>query len=158
MTVVWKRLKQLNYRREVHELSFLLVHNKLPLQERLFRIHMSPDPYCDSCPTAIVQDIIHFFAKCDRVQRYWVWTKTLCMKMLNLKDIMDDYLLRFHWPVSRRDRDISWLISHYFFIVWDMLAKRRLSLVNEGEFFGFMRFKYREALASQTISIINGLM
>ena len=79
------------------------------------------------------------------------------MKMLNVKDIINDSLLRFHWPVSRRDRDISWLISHYIFIIWDMLSKRKLPHVNEGEFFGSMRFKYREALAAQAISIINDL-
>ena len=68
------------------------------------------------------------------------------MEVLGNSNVDDESLLKFHWPSSSRDRDISWLIGHVF-IVWDMLFSRKLQLIRKGEFFGYMKFKYKEALA-----------
>ena len=141
----------------MHEVSLLMIHNKLPLQERLFRIQLSPDPYCSVCPSAIIQNVSHYFINCDRVQQYWIWVKRLCIKILEVDDVDDEALLKFYWPGSKRERGVSWLISQYIFILWDMLAKRKLHQVNAGEFFGFLRFKYKEALALQTVSVLSDL-
>ena len=70
----------------------------------------------------------------------------------------DEALLLFKWPKSRRDQDICWLIGHYVFIVWDMLFSRRLTAINSMEFYGFMKFKYKEALASKVVSEIGDLL
>ena len=77
MSSVWLRLGFLGYDRAVHEVSYLMVHNKLPVQERLFRIQLSRDPYCVACPTASIQDVSHYFMKCGRTNYYWNWTKEL---------------------------------------------------------------------------------
>ena len=45
----------------VQETSFLLVHDKLPVKERIYRIGLSRDPYCDFCDAAVVQDTLHAF-------------------------------------------------------------------------------------------------
>ena len=158
MSLVWRRLKLMGYKRDIHEVSFLMIHNKLPLQERLFRVQLSPDPYCPSCLDAFFQDAHHYFITCERVQRYWIWVREICSQILGWKDVDDEALLKFYWPTSRRDREISWLISHYIFIVWEMLFTRRRSVISEGEFFGFLRFKYKEARTLNLISDMDSFL
>ena len=158
MVPVWRRLKILTITREVHEVSYLMIHNKLPIQERLYRIQLSRDPYCLLCPNAEIQDVLHAFIKCDKVVPYWNWTRNLCFNMLGHTNVEEESLLKYQWPRSNRDRDICWLIGHYNFILWEMLFKRKVSEISEKEFFGFMKFKYKEALASSTVSGIVGLL
>ena len=138
--------------RDVHETAFLMVHNKLPLQERLFRIQLASDPYCQVCSSAPIQDVSHFFVSCERVQHYWVWVKSRCIEALGFSDIDDDALLNFYWPTSRKDRDVSWLIGHYVYIVWDMLFSRKQWKISDGEFYGYLKFKYKEAVLSSAVS------
>ena len=158
MKLVWHRLSLLNYRREVQEVSFLMLHNKLPVQERLYRIQVSKDPYCLLCPNAEFQDICHFLTGCDGIIPYWRWTRELCYSLFGNSNIEEESLLRFQWPGSRKDRDIFWLIAHYNFIIWDILCIRKLSVVGEKEIFGYMRFKYKEALIKNKVSGIIGLL
>ena len=78
--------------------------------------------------------------------------------ILNLRSVNDEDLILFKWPKSRRDQDTCWLIGHYVFIIWDMLYTRRLTAINETEFFGFMKYKYKEALSNKTVSEITDLL
>ena len=59
-----RRLQCLAMDSEAKETMFLLIHNKLPVSERLFRIGVKVDPYCPHCPGTVTADIEHFF--CDR--------------------------------------------------------------------------------------------
>ena len=159
MSSVWRRLKLINFDREVQEVSLLMLHNKLPVQERLFRINLSRDPYCPSCSVASIQDIDHYFTSCEVTNYFWCWIKNLCLTRLgSLTNVENASLLKFNWPKSRHDREIVWLISHYIFVVWDMLHIRKLTTINDGAFFGYMRYKYKEALDIGIISHICGLM
>ena len=158
MSSVWQRLKFLGFSRNVQEVCFLMVHNKLPVNERLFRIRLSRDPYCPSCAAASIQDIEHYFMVCEVSKFYWEWTRNLCHKLLGRLAALDDTsLLHFNWPHSRNDGAISWLLGHYIFIVWDMLQNQKLSRVNDGAFFGYMRYKYKEAVGMGLIGTITGL-
>ena len=53
MDLVWERLTKLGANRQVQEVSYLLVHDKLPVLKRLFRIGLARDTYCDSCDAAL---------------------------------------------------------------------------------------------------------
>ena len=64
---VWKFLWSPVLNTSTREISYMLVHNKLQVQERLFRIGLKNDPYCGSCTGAVVCDIEHFFCSCERV-------------------------------------------------------------------------------------------
>ena len=92
MSQVWTRLSSLGFNRVVQETSYLMVHNKLPVQERLFRINLSRDPYC-SCSSAAVQDTSHFFSTCDRTLQYWDWTKEIALSLLGIICVSDECLL-----------------------------------------------------------------
>ena len=157
MSQVWTRLSSLGFNRVVQETSYLMVHNKLPVQERLFRINLSRDPYC-SCSSAAVQDTSHFFSTCDRTRRYWDWTKEIALSLLGIINVSDECLLNLKWPKTSKDREICWLIGHYVFIIWDMLIMRKLPTIGDSEFFGFLRYKYKEAFAVQAVREIAGLL
>ena len=107
MSLVWKRLQLLSYNREVQETSLLMVHKKLPTQERLFRINLSRDPYCIACSGAQFQDSEHFFMKCDCIENLWSWTKGLCQGLFGSSNLDEEALLKFNWPKSKHDRSIS---------------------------------------------------
>ena len=46
---VWKRLTMPVHLSEARDAIYLLVHNKLPVRERMFRIGLAGDPYCTQC-------------------------------------------------------------------------------------------------------------
>ena len=56
----WKRLHSPVVDVRARDVLFLLLHNKLPVKERLFRIGLKHDPYCLKCAGAEVSDIVHF--------------------------------------------------------------------------------------------------
>ena len=60
--------------------------------------------------------------------------------------------------LSSKDPEIYWLIGHFAFLVLEMLFRRKLSAIEDKEFFGFLRFKYKEALAANILSGIAGLL
>ena len=148
------RLRILCYSREVQEVAFLMVHNKLPVFKRLFRINLADDLYCQICPSACIQDTAHFFITCERVAYYWNWLKGISCKLLARSQfsVDDSVLLNFHWPRSKKDQDLAWLIGHYIFVVWEMLHNRKLNRINDREFFGFLRYKYRKAMEMDLVS------
>ena len=73
--VVWKRFYCSVIEAKSRELMYLLLHNKLPLPERLFRIKLLNDPYCRVCIGAEIADIEHFFCRCSRVSEVWTWIR-----------------------------------------------------------------------------------
>ena len=72
---VWKRLHSTVVDDKARDVLFLLLHNKLPVKERLFRIGMKHDPYCLKCAGAEINDIVHFFCSCVAVCNTWSWLK-----------------------------------------------------------------------------------
>ena len=54
---VWKRLASPVLTAVARDTLFLLLHNKLPVRERLFRIGLAVDPYCEVCPGGVVCDL-----------------------------------------------------------------------------------------------------
>ena len=158
MAFVWQRLHYLRYDRAVQEVAYLMVHNKLPVQERLFRIRLSRDPYCLACATASIQDINHYFIGCERTLYYWNWTKNICNSIMGHGNTDEVSFLMFNWPKCKKDREISWIIGHYVYIVWDLLYRRKSASVSNLEFFGFLKFKYKEALAIGAVRGIPNLL
>ena len=72
---VWRRLHSPVVDDKARDVLFLLLHNKLPVRERLFRIGLKHDPYCLKCAGAEVNDIVHFFCMCVVVCNTWSWLK-----------------------------------------------------------------------------------
>ena len=63
----WRRFHNPVVDSKAKDVLFLLLHNKLPVRERLFRIGLRHDPYCLRCAGAEVHDIVHLFCSCVAV-------------------------------------------------------------------------------------------
>merc|ERR1712121_465876 len=88
-------------------MGFLLLHNKLPVQERLFRIGLKNDPYCLKCAVAEVNDIVHYFCSCKEVHNTWSWLKRQVVQLGNMGISVDDWeLVNLLFKKSSRDAEI----------------------------------------------------
>ena len=118
------------------------------------------DPYCDFCDAAVFGDTQHYFAQCGQVNTPWRWVRTVLHLILGARAdlITDKELLNFSWASSRSDREVVWLISWFIWYRWSKYEINGSNTVNEREFFGFMKFKYKEALFKNLLSPKPGLL
>ena len=73
--IVWTRLHSPVVEVRARDVLYLLVHNKLPVSERLFRIKLKPDPYCQFCNSAEIADVEHIFCLCEKTSLAWDWLR-----------------------------------------------------------------------------------
>ena len=110
----WRRLHSAVVDIRARDIMFLLIHNKLPVQERLFRIRLKPDPYCIRCAQAEINDIVHFFCKCESVSNTWTWLKRQVVRLGQIGPNVADWdIVNLFFPNSRHDWEITWLVSTY---------------------------------------------
>ena len=140
---VWGRLHNpvVDYR--ARDVMFLLLHNKLPVQERLFRIRLRADPYCLYCVGAEIGDAVHFFCTCQKTSEAWSWVKRQVIAQVG-RDILDWDVINLFFPKSRQDKEIVWLLTHYVLYVWDNVHVKE-SDVKLDQFIGYLKFKYKES-------------
>ena len=120
----------------------MLIHNKLPVKERLFRVRMVNDPYCDYCTRAETCDVDHFFCTCVRVSAEWNWICQVSFQLLG-ENCPSSELIRFKLPKSNREKEVIWLLGHFVETIWNDLVKRGNPSLKAGEIFGYLKFKYR---------------
>ena len=153
-SLAWSRLHYAVVDARARDVMYLLIHNKLPVQERLFRIKLRNDPYCQSCVGAEIADIEHFFSLCDGTVGTWTLVKKEILKYGKFHNNVEDWrILNLLLPKSRLDKELVWLISSYVLYVWDSIYTRGAD-VKADQFFGFLRFKYKE-LQSKSIRLEN---
>ena len=139
----WKRLHSPEVDNKARDVLFLLLHNKLPVKERLFRIGQKHDPYCTKCPGAEINDIVHFFCTCETVCNTWAWLKRQVEQFGQMGGRVDDWeIVNLCFEMSSRDAEIVWLVSSYVIYVWEMVHVKKLE-VKLDKFFGFLTFKYK---------------
>ena len=159
---VWQRLSSPVLTAEAKDVLFLLVHNKLPVKERMFRIGLSVDPYCDHCPGGVICDVEHFFCACVRVSHVWGWLRARLVGLLGDGSVLcsDREFIHLLFPSSNSDREAVWLIGSYLARVWEETFVRGGGMVKGEQFFGFLRFKFKTAQlgARQTLHSIPGLL
>ena len=141
---VWKKLCLPVLDRYSREVLFLLVHDKLPLRERLFRIGIEKDPYCVSCIKefeCFSSDRQHVFLLCNTVSGLWE----------NIRKIVDPLLpeytscfnlLTLNFPGGSFNNEITWLIGNYVNEVWKFKHGGGGN-IDHDELFGFLKFKFR---------------
>ena len=125
------------------DVMFLLLHNKLPVKERLFRIRLKPDPYCLRCVQAEICDIVHFFCGCEAVNNTWSWLKKEVVRLGRMAPNVADWdVVNLFFPKSSRGREIIWLVSTYILYVWETVQIKKQEVKLE-KFFGFLTFKFK---------------
>ena len=77
------------------------------------------------------------------------------MRYGNLGINVDDWkILNLMFPKSRLDKELIWLVSSYVLYVWDSVYVRGAEVRAE-QFFGFLRFKYKELQTRSSIQLKN---
>ena len=113
-SIAWRRLHSPIVDCKARDVLFLLLHNKLPVKERLFRIGLRHDPYCIKCAGAEINGIVHFFCTCEAVCNTWSWLKRQVVEVGHLGAGLDDWeLVNLLFTKSSNDSEIVWLISLY---------------------------------------------
>ena len=141
---VWARLHSPVVEARARDIMYLMLHNKLPVVERLFRIRLRPDPYCKSCIGAEFGDVEHFFCLCQKTGTVWSWLKGQIVEFGGQQfNVADWELLNLFFPSSKFDKEVVWLISTYVMFVWENGYVRDAEVKQE-QFFGFLSYKYRE--------------
>ena len=138
---------------------FLLIHNKLPVPERLFRIRMRNDPYCLSCDGAELADLEHFFCTCDKVGRIWPWVRLKVLEFSRCSQNISNWnILNLFLPDSEVDVEVTWLISSYVRYIWENVYVRNAEVKME-QFFGYLSFKYKDHqnIARYQMKHLNGI-
>ena len=139
----WRRLHSPVVDCKARDVLFLLLHNKLPVKERLFRIGLGHDPYCLKCAGAEVSDIVHFFCSCEAVYNTWSWLKRQVVQWGQMGAGVEDWeILNLLYVSTSHDAEIVWMVSSYVLYVWEMLHVKKLD-VKLDKFFGFLTFKYK---------------
>ena len=143
---IWKRLFNPVLSPQVRDTMYLLLHNKLPVKERLFRIGLESDPYCLSCSNACIQDLVHYFTECITVADVWADLKGTLVNLISPSsgDILTNWnLLNMFFPKNASETECIWLIGNYVSYVWDELRIKNLAVIKKESIFGFLRYKYK---------------
>jgi len=144
----WKRLQSKVIEGQTRDTLFLLLHNKLPVPERLFRINILRDPYCLKCLGAEISDLEHFFCSCSQVHELWLWLRSKLANMdVRFSGLPDWDILNLCYHSTTYDQEVTWLLANYVQFVWDRTYVRERNKRLD-TFFGFLKFKYREILGS----------
>ena len=140
---------------KARDILFLLLHNKLPIKERLFRIGMNNDPYCLKCVGAEVYDIVHYFCSCVAVCNTWSCLKRQVVQLGQMEaGVEDEEIINLCFVKSSRETEIVWLVSCYVLYVWEIVHIKKLE-VKQDKFFGFLTFKYKMHKATSTDQPLN---
>ena len=156
---VWLKLHSAVLDARARDTLFLLLHNKLPVPERLFRIRLRNDPYCQTCEAAEVADLEHFFCNCSRVARTWSWLRSKVLEFAGCShNTLNWDILNLFVPGSEFDKEVVWLVSSYVLFVWDNIFVRDAEVKFE-QFFGYLTFKYDEHqnLSSSKLKHLDGI-
>ena len=148
---VWERLYSPLLGADEKEITFLAIHNKLPVPERLFRIGMKKDPYCLHCPNAVVGDIEHFFCSCTRSVAAWQWLKgRLILLSTGATSTSNLEFLNLFLPRGTNQLVMLWLIGKFLQYVWNTIYVKE-NPVKVDKFIGYLKFKYKNDKVSSSV-------
>ena len=156
LEIAWKRIT-LPVIYSVRDISYLLLHNKLPTKERLHRVGLNSDPFCHECPGSPVCNVEHMFCRCLRVKNDWSRVRDLLIDLIG-EDIPNLKLINYNWQNPNNENEAVWLLCNYLAKSWITLSSTS-HVLNEEEFFGFLRFKYKMDQSGARVSLgdISGL-
>lgn len=154
----WSRISLPLLEPKLRDISYMLLHNKLPVKERLYRVGMSNDSNCTWCPGHHIGDVQHFFCSCDRVSSAWIKVCHILDSLLGVNVSSYD-LLHYLFPPSPNEREVVWLLGNYTGRLWDELHVKNCKTIENEEFFGYLTFKYKldQFGAKVPLGVIPGL-
>ena len=154
---VWRKLYCSGLPINEREILFLLIHNKLPIKERLYRCGLSRDPYCDFCMDefgAVTCDIRHYFCSCTRVIETWNDIKAIVTTLISSDDdasLSDIDIISLRFTKCQWDTELVWLLGSFAHEVW----QNNFVILNKNKFFGFLKFKFKKDQMGSRIKMEN---
>ena len=139
---VWRLLQLPVLTSSIKDIMFLLVHNKLPVKERLHRAGMVNNPFCNVCPNALVCDKEHFFCSCLKVAAVWNVLKQKILQLMGFHT-SNFALINLTFPKCSNENEIVWLLGQFISAVWTEVYVKGGGELKSQTFFGFLRFKYK---------------
>ena len=148
LTETWRKLYTSGLSSHTMEIIYLSIHDKLPIPERLFRINLINDPYCQTCfetRGAEVSNREHFFCTCSKVQDVWNSVRKILLKLLppGLSDISSLDLLTLNFRKCDSDKEVVWLVGSYMEEVWRVIFRKGSTKLSKKQVFGFLTFKFK---------------
>ena len=148
MKEVWRKLSCSDILDAEREVLYLLIHNKLPTKERIFRINKIQEPYCDFCMEtlgAVISDRYHVFCACLRISETWMEVKAMIANLLPGDNVMNDDLdlITLQFPKGKYDEEIVWVIAAYLSWVWRECVNGGVTALDKRKFFGYLKFKFK---------------
>ena len=118
---VWARVQDPVLEIKSREVLFMIIHNIVANKDRVFRFNMIASPNCPTC--AVVQDNVHLFCECVRVQEAWFWLRQRLLDLLPYDAALTSNFEFIHlmFVPSLFDREMIWLIGVYVGLVWNQV-------------------------------------
>ena len=137
------------------EVLYMIVNNVFPTQERLWRINSEKNienrrvftDICQKCNQGVVEDCVHLFAECGKVQEGWYWLRTRIMNLLPDYQGMSNFeILHLMFPEDGRvENEIMWLLGTWVQMVYEEVVVRDRKLL---DYFvrGHFQYDYYESM------------
>ena len=145
LTETWRKLNLPSIPSSTREVLYLNIHNKLPTPERLFRVKIIQDPYCENCfftVGAVINDREHYFCECVRVREVWNSIRVILNRIMPSHLTVSNLEL-ITFPKNANDHTIVWIVGRYLETVWQSLHVNGSPKLAKEKIFGFLKFKYR---------------
>ena len=143
--LIWRRISSSLLSMAERDICFLLVHNKLPVRERLFRVCLAVDPHCLTCNDGSICDVEHFFSSCSRVDSVWQHVRKMSLDLIGSYGITNKDLINFSFPKCNQEQEVIWLLGSYIHATWEYLVTRSSGALKKEEIFGYLTFKYKKS-------------
>ena len=145
--LVWQRVNLSVLTSDSWEICFLLIHMKLPVPERLFRIGVVMDPYCLSCMHnigAVESNSEHFFCECLLVCDVWTEIRNTIVQLEpTLSNTSNLDLITLKFKQCENEKELVWIIGSYLAEVWRLMTTHGQIRIQAVKVFGFLKFKYK---------------
>jgi hypothetical protein len=112
--VVWMNLKVTPGPETLKAQWYKVIHDLIPTNERLHKIHLSPTDQCRLCNQT--DTLSHRLKDCGEGPRMWHWTRQRIAAILRIDERYTtvEWLLRpyFHLRPTKRHRAVLWILVH----------------------------------------------
>jgi hypothetical protein len=113
---LWKRFCATSSSPEAKETWFKIIHDILPVKERLSRFHITPDPMCAVCTEGKTESIGHLLLECTFSRK----ARVLCYQLIGEDaqrrcNVMD---INFFTKEFFNSNEKAIIFSEYIYAVW----------------------------------------
>jgi len=138
---VWGNLHAVWSSEELKAAWFMVIHDLIPINDRLDKIQRSAANNCQHCGR--VDILIDRVTDCSEGADIWRWTRSRIATILRTdpKYTLPEWAVRpsFHFWPTQRNRAILWILTHM--IYYRTQHWHRVSTIDYADFMGRARWK-----------------